>query len=179
MVVTISGLPGSGTTTLSRLVASDLGLVHINAGEVFRSMAAEAGMTVTEFGRYVESHPEVDTELDRRMGELAARGSCLLEARLAGWVTRNEGVDALRVWVECDDRARAVRLAGREGKTIEEAVADNAEREASERSRYLAFYGIDLADLGIYDLVLDSGSTSPDDLAEQVHEAAANGPSDR
>jgi cytidylate kinase len=36
MLITISGLPGSGKTTVARLVACELGLEHVYAGEIFR-----------------------------------------------------------------------------------------------------------------------------------------------
>ena len=49
MLITISGLPGSGTTTVSRLVASALHLDRVPGGEVFRQLAAESGMSLAEF----------------------------------------------------------------------------------------------------------------------------------
>ena len=81
-------------------------------------------------------------------------------------------LDALRVWIDCDGRERARRVAGRDGHALEEALAANLEREASERARYLGYYGIDLTDLTIYDLVLDSTATAPEAIVEQVVAAA-------
>ena len=74
MLITISGLPGSGTTTASRLVADALGLERVPGGEVFRQLAAEAGMSLAEFGAHAQDHPDIDIELDRRLTERAARG---------------------------------------------------------------------------------------------------------
>ena len=62
------------------------------------------------------------------------------------------------MWIDCDPAVRAERVAEREGVTVARARADNDERQAVERARYLALYGLDLADLSIYDLVLDSGA---------------------
>jgi cytidylate kinase len=58
---------------------------------------------------------------------------------------------------------------------VERALADNEERQQVERARYLGLYGIDLADLSIYDLTLDSGVLSPDELAERIVTAAGGG----
>ena len=52
------------------------------------------------------------------------------------------------------------------------AQAEGLERQVVERSRYLALYGIDLADLSIYDLILDSGKLAPDELADRIVAAA-------
>ncbi len=167
-LVTISGLPGSGTTTLARAVAAAAGLEHLDAGTIFRRLAAERGMDVAELGRWAADHPEADVELDARIGERARAGDCVLEGRLAGWVVTREAVSALRVWVVAAEEVRAARVAGREGSDPDAALAQNRAREASERERYTRTYGIDLADLGIYDLVLDSAESSPDELADAV-----------
>ena len=54
VVITISGLPGSGKTTVARLVAKELGLEHVYAGDIFRRQAAEAGVTLEEYTRRAE-----------------------------------------------------------------------------------------------------------------------------
>jgi len=168
VLITISGLPGSGTTTVSRLVADALGLARLPGGEVFRQMAAEAGMTLAEFGTHAQDHPEIDRELDDRLAARAAEGGCVIESRLAGWLATREGLAAVRVWVDCADEERASRVAARDGSTVEQALVDNAARSDLERARYRAVYGIDLDDRSTYDLVLDSTVTSPERLAETI-----------
>ena len=168
MLVTISGLPGSGTSTIAREVAAALDLPRLDGGTVFRSMAAERGMTLAEFGALAEQEPSVDLELDRRLAVAARAGDVVLESRLAGWIARNEGVAGLRVWVTCDERERARRVGAREGVALDDALVANREREASEALRYVTYYDIDLSDLAPYDLVLDSTSVPPDQLVSEI-----------
>ena len=123
LLITISGLPGSGTTTVSRLVADALGLERLPGGEVFRQMAAEAGMTLAEFGAHAQGHPEIDRELDDRLEARAAAGGCVIESRLAGWLATRAGLAAVRVWVECADEVRAGRVADRDGTSLAQALA--------------------------------------------------------
>jgi CMP/dCMP kinase len=172
LLIAVSGPPGSGTTTAARGVAAKLGLDLLHGGEVFRAMAAEHGMTLRDFGRYAAERPEVDVELDRRLAAAARDGDIVIESRLAGWVLTNEGLDGLRVWLHSDDKVRAERVAARERVSIEQALADNAEREAIEHDRYLAVYGIEMADLSIYDLVLDTGVLGPAEVVDRVASAA-------
>ena len=172
MLITVSGPPGSGTTTAAQRVADRLALELVPGGEVFRAMAAERTMSLPEFGRYVAEHPEVDVELDSRLARRAREGGAVIESRLAGWIARNEGLAAVVVWMDCDPRIRAERVAGREGVSVEQALADNEERQRVERGRYLALYGVDLADLSIYDLALDSGELRAPALAERIVDAA-------
>lgn len=165
MLITISGLPGSGTTTASRLVSDALHLERVPGGEVFRQMAAEAEMSLATFGVHAQDHPEIDRELDHRLVARARVGGCVIESRLAGWLAHRAGLPSVRVWVQCDDAERARRVASRDGTSAEQALADNAERASVEHLRYQTLYGIDLSDQSVYDLVLDSTTDAPEVLA--------------
>ncbi len=173
MLITLSGLPGSGTSTVARTVATRLGLDHLDGGTVFRTMASERGVSLAEFAQIAEGDDSIDRALDDRLVERARGGDVLLESRLAGWLATQAALRALRIWIHCDEVERARRVGARDGHDPEEALATNQAREASERTRYLGFYGIDLADLSIYDLVVDSTSTPPDAIIDQIVQAAA------
>ncbi|MGH9227665.1 MAG: (d)CMP kinase [Acidimicrobiales bacterium] len=176
-MITVSGPPGSGTTTAAQRVADRLGLELVPGGEVFRAMAAERNMSLREFGLYVADNSEVDVELDSRLARRAREGGAVIESRLSGWIAHNEGLAAVVVWIDCDPRIRAQRVAAREAVSVERALADNEERQRVERGRYLGLYGVDLADLSIYDLVLDSGNLGPAELADRIVDAAEKRPS--
>lgn len=173
MLITLSGLPGSGTSTVARTVATRLGLDHLDGGTVFRTMASERGVTLAEFARIAEADDAIDRALDDRLVERARAGDVLLESRLAGWLATRAALRALRIWIHCDEVERARRVGARDGHEADEALAHNQEREASERLRYQDFYGIDLQDLSIYDLVVDSTTTPPEVIIDQIVEAAA------
>jgi CMP/dCMP kinase len=176
LLITVSGPPGSGTTTASRRVARALAVELLPGGEVFRTMAAERGMSLSAFGAYAGQHPEIDVELDTRLASRARKGDVVIESRLGGWIAHNDGLQSIKTWIDCDPRVRAGRVAGREGISLEQALDDNATRQAVERDRYLALYGIDLEDLSIYDLVLDSGELPAEEIADRIVAAAGRHP---
>lgn len=167
-VVTVGGFPGSGTTTTCLLLARRAGLRHVNVGTIFRTMAEERGMPLNEFGAYVNAHPEIDRELDRRQVEIAREGGVVLEGRLSGYMVGAAGLDALRVWLDTAPEIRHARVAEREGITLDAARAITEERERDEKSRYVDFYGFDLYDTSIYDLIIDTGTTPPEDVVRQI-----------
>ena len=85
MIITVSGPPGSGKSTLSKTIVDHFGLTLISSGDVFRTMAEEVGVSLEEFGKIAESDPDIDKEIDRRQMELSKQvGDFLFEGRLSG-----------------------------------------------------------------------------------------------
>jgi predicted cytidylate kinase len=176
VLITISGLPGSGKTTVARLVADELGLEHVYAGNIFRQQAAAHGLSLEEYLRRAETDPSIDRELDRRMQERAARGDAVLEGRLAAFMAEQAGVPALRVFLDASEEVRAERITGREGGQATQRLRETQAREASDRKRYRDLYGVDYHDKDRYDLVIDTDHRTPADLAgEIVAKARAQG----
>lgn len=166
--VTVGGLPGSGTTTACRKLAEQLGLQYVYAGQIFRLLAKEHGMTLTEFGRYCEKNPEVDKELDRRQLEHLKKTNLLLEGRLSGWLAFEHGIPALKIWLDAPVDVRANRIVQREGGDLEEKKAEMLEREFSEAKRYRNYYGVDLDNRTFYDLVIETERKTPDQVVEEI-----------
>ncbi|MFP4175204.1 MAG: (d)CMP kinase [Halobacteriales archaeon] len=170
MRVTVSGPPGSGTTTLAEALSSRFDLEHVSSGDVFRAMARERGVSLAEFGRIAEKDPEIDREIDERQREIAReRDDLVLEGRLSGWMV--EDAD-LRVWLSAPVDVRAERVADREEQTVEEARDEIEEREESEAKRYDEIHGIDIRDLSVYDLVIDTSRWDEEGVAEIAAAAA-------
>lgn len=168
-LVGVAGLPGTGTTTLCRILSTRLGIPHVYAGQFFRQMAKEHGMDVNAFGDHAETHPEIDTELDRRMIEAAKGRGIVLEGRMVAWQLAQAQAGGLKVLLEAPEDVRARRVAKREGiEDVEQVLAQNRHREASEAKRYREFYGFDPNDPRHYDLVIDSSDKAPEAIADLV-----------
>jgi len=168
--ITIGGLPGSGTTTVAKILKEKLGLPYVYAGDMFREMAKEYGMTLSEFGSYCEKHPEIDRELDKKQEMILSLGNVILEGRLAGWISYRKGIPAFKIWLECEGDERVRRVMEREGGKFEDVRKQMREREKSEKKRYSNFYGIDMDDTSIYDIVIDTTDIKPEEVAGKIIE---------
>lgn len=167
-VITVSGPPGSGTTTVARMLAEKTGFRHVNMGDIFRELAEEHRMELNHFERYCEEHPEIDREIDKKQEEILRRGGVVMEGRLSGWIAHLRGIRALKVWLECDEQEAIRRIIEREGGEAPERRKETMERMESERRRYRKFYGIDTEDRSIYDLVIDTTSIPPEKVVETI-----------
>jgi cytidylate kinase len=168
MLITISGTPGSGKTTVARLLSRKLGLPHVYAGDLYRAEAERRHLSLADFNLLTEQDHSIDRDLDRRMAEYARQGNAVLEGRLAGFIACQEGVEALKIWLTASDETRARRVAERERGDWEKILEDNRERHRSDCGRYRAIYGFDLGDTSIYDLVLHTDRETPEALAAAI-----------
>lgn len=173
MRITVSGLPGSGTTSLSRYLAEQHGFTMISAGEVFRQLAKEHNMELAEFGRLAESDPSYDKMIDARQKEIAEKqDNIIVEGRLSGWMVSQAD---LKIWLHAPIGCRIKRIATRD-EVADEHTAEmlTLEREACEAGRYRSYYNIDINDLLIYHLVLDSSRWNIEGLGTIVDTAIAH-----
>ena len=168
MLITISGLPGSGKTTVARLVARELGLEHVYAGEIFRRQAQRRGIPLADYLRMAETDESIDRDLDAQMLARARQGAAVLEGRLAAYMAEQAGTPALKVFLEASEGVRAERITGREGGAATQRLHEIQEREASDHRRYLAIYGVDYHDPGRYDLVMATDRQTPEELARAI-----------
>ena len=172
MLVTISGEPGSGKTTVARLLAKRLGVEHVYAGDLYRREAERRGLTLAAFTALCERDHSIDRRLDAAMAERARRGDVVLEGRLAGVIAVRERLDAFKVWLTAREGVRAERVARREGRDPGEVLEAIRARHRSDVRRYREIYGIDLEDRGPYDLVLATDEAAPEEVADRIVVAA-------
>jgi cytidylate kinase len=168
MIITLSGQPGSGKTSVAREIAEKCGFVIISAGEQFRKLAVERGLSLEEFGSLAETDKTIDLAIDQRQKELSTKyPDTLVEGRLAGWTIDAE----LKIWLKTPLRVRAERIAKREDIPVHRAYDETEARQKCEIVRYKNFYDIDLTDLSCYDLVIDTNKWDAKGVANIIFRA--------
>ncbi len=166
MKITISGLPGSGTTTTGKLLSEKLGIPFYSAGEIFRKMAREKNMTIEQFSEYARRNEDVDRMIDSTQREMAGKiKDGVIEGRLSGWMVEDA---TLKVWLYAGEKTRYRRISMREGRSFEEIARITRLREKSERERYRKYYGIDIDDMSVYHLILNSEKFTPEDMVRII-----------
>ncbi|MFC6730759.1 cytidylate kinase family protein, partial [Natronoarchaeum mannanilyticum] len=75
------------------------------------------------------------------------------------------------VWLDAPIEVLARRIADREDKPVAQALDETKERAASERQRYLEYYDIDIEDLSIYDLTVNTARWGEDAVPSLVVDA--------
>ncbi|WP_298521061.1 (d)CMP kinase [uncultured Methanobrevibacter sp.] len=166
MIITIGGLAGTGTTTLAEKLSEKLDIHYISAGFIFREMAAEKGMSVLEFSEFAEGNDDIDKEIDKRQAEKAKSAeNLIIEGRLSAYFVDNAD---LRLWLVTPFDVRSGRIAQREDKTVDVAKSEIITREKSEALRYKEIHNIDISNMDIYDLIINTDSFDPESISEII-----------
>jgi len=182
VIITISGTPGSGKSTVAKLLVEKISAERIYVGGIRRALARKKGMSLEQLNEYAQTHPETDIDVDQK----AAAEARLLEKQ--GKIVVVEGrtqfhflpksvkiyikvdpvVGAQRIWK--DLHSAATRQERNEGnlRSLEETKQRTREREEEDARRYKKYYGIDHRDESQYDLVLDSTRQSAEEIAEKI-----------
>ena len=166
LFVTVSGAPGAGVTTLCEGLADALDCGYVSGGEVFREVADERDMSLTQLIAEASASETIDRDIDRRLRTVAEKWGAsnkafVLESRLAGWLAGNRA--DLRVRLDAPEEVRIERTADRE-----EVGAEMRVRDVIDAKRYEDYYGIDITDRSIYDLCLNTARWSPEGVLELV-----------
>lgn len=184
-IITLSGDPGSGKSTvrnaLKNKIEKDGKETRIYCvGDIFRKLADDNGMTVTEFNQMLEEkNANVDKELDDMVAKYGGKIEkendqskvYIIDSRLA-W---NGIPKSFKVRLTVTDKIAAERIfndktRGKEDKyeTLEDAMKATMERKESEKNRYIDLYGLDLQNLEQYDLVVDTSYANVEDIVEII-----------
>ncbi|MBI4139206.1 cytidylate kinase family protein [Candidatus Uhrbacteria bacterium] len=177
MIISISGVPGSGKTSVAKILAERLGMNFYSMGGLRGKMAVERGLTIDELNALGEREAFTDNDVDdyqKKLGQI--EDNFVIEGRLSWhFIPRS-----FKIFLTCDPHEAARRIyearrqtddrtdepAYQHVKATEEAVR---KRVASDALRYQKYYGLDVHDPSQYDLVLDTTSMKgPEETTEAI-----------
>lgn len=172
--ISVTGDPGSGKSTFAREVAKRTGFRLITTGNIFRNLAAEKGISLTELNELAEKQAEIDKMVDDYLISLNdSMENLVLDSRMAWHFVRN----TLKVRLTVDPDVAFERIfrdvadLREKFPDIETAKDEVARRKASEVLRYKNLYGVDISDEQNFDLVINTSYKAPQDITLEFEKA--------
>ncbi|MCX8170465.1 MAG: cytidylate kinase family protein [Candidatus Bathyarchaeota archaeon] len=173
IVICISGLAGSGKSTVARRIAEHFNLKYYSGGDALRSIALEMGYRISDRGwwetregmRFLEErlrNLELDRLVDERMLKLAEEGNVVLDSWTMPWLLKHAD---LKVWLDASEEVRAQRISKRDGISFEEALKRMRERETRTKEIYRVLYGFRLGeDFEPFHVILNVDNLNQDEV---------------
>ena len=170
MIITISGTPGSGKSTVAKSIAKKLKLKHYSTGDYYREMAEKRGLSVLALAKLAEKDRSIDKELDEWQAQLGKKeDNFIIDARLGFHFIPH----SIKIYLDADEAVRAKRIFNdkvRKEKniTLDETLKNMRMREKSEKQRYIDYYKINPSDKKHYDLVLDTTKLTKPEVMDKI-----------
>lgn len=174
IVICISGMAGTGKSTLSRKLAEKYHLKCYSGGDALKELAKAKGYDVSHQGwwesagglkflREREIDPKFDEAVDAKLLEYAEQGNVLLDSWTMPWLFK----ESFKIWLMASIEKRAARVAARDKISINEALKVLKEKEDRTKVIYKKLYGFILGeDLTPFDLVLDTDNLNAKEVFE-------------
>lgn len=168
MIITIGGLAGTGTSTAASILSHNMGIPYLSAGDLFRAMAVEKGMDILSFSEFAEGNTDIDREIDQRQAQAAQESeNLIMEGRLSAHFVEAD----LKVWLTASLDIRSGRISLRENKPVDLVRIEILTREKSEAKRYQEIHHLDIKDLEVYDLIINTEIFQAESVAEIIEKA--------
>jgi len=178
VIVIVSGLPGSGKSTLVERLAEEFNLKKVFASGLLRQLRESqranferagkgSGFWESGEGRAFTKKRLEELDFDRRLDEelqriAKAEKNVIFDSRTMPWLYKG---DAFRIWLKASERVRAERIAKRDGKKADEIIASMKKRYEADKKIYKKLYGFELGeDFTPFQLIIDSNELSESEV---------------
>lgn len=174
MIITISGKPCCGKSTMAEIFCKKYGFDRIYAGAIFKEEAKKMGLSSLELSSS-EKCVEIDYRVDEYLKNVYQKNlseNLLIESRTAFSFMPK----AFNVFIDVDDETMALRLlsSDRVGKekvnNITEAKNNVKNRYLADCERYKRIYNIDCDNFNNYSFVINNSKLTPEQTADKIYE---------
>ncbi len=175
-VICISGMAGTGKSTLAKRLAKKYGLKYYSGGDALKALAAKEGCNVSgndwwesseglTFLRKRERDLKFDKAVDDKLLEYAQEGGGLFDSWTMPWLLKG----GFKIWLLASLEKRAERVADRDKIALKDALRILKEKEAMTKAIYRRLYGFTLGeDFAPFNLVLDTNNLNADDVFQTL-----------
>ena len=171
-IISVTGDIASGKGTVTAILKQELGYEIYKNGEYVRKLAKEMNMSIVEFQKVLNENEEIDKQIEKSASLYASEhDNLIIDARLGFYAVPYSFKVYLRVNLEESARRAfndSLRKDTEKYNSIEDAMKDIKYRFEQENMRYLKTYNVRRDDMSNYDLVIDTTSKTPEEVASII-----------
>jgi len=159
--VIISWLAGAWKSSIIQNLVKKLGYETYDIWQIFRARAVAKWLTVDEYDKLVEKHPEEDIEIDNEFKKFIEESKKDIIVSWRMWFHFLPEALSIRLDVSPEEWARRVFLQDRgkqekKYKDVDEAMKANDDRMGRLQKRLMKIYGVDFTDKKNYKKIIST-----------------------
>ncbi len=162
MIITITGLPGSGKTSVSKELAKHLHIKHYSIGDIFRKFARKKHEDVIKL---MKENPKLVDLLDKKQKVIAKKKNAIIDSRLGAYLIKNADY---KIYLSCSLKERVKRIMKREKLDYKETVKKILSRERLELEHYKKHYHVDYRNKKLYNIIINTGGLSIEETVKKI-----------
>ena len=170
-VVIISGMPGSGNSTVGELLAKKLGYKFFSVGKYFKGHSGnkkETQAALEVLGTKKGTSKEFHNSIEDMQKKLARKGNVVIEGKLSVHFLQNHG---FTVWLKGSFKERAKRYSKKDDIPIQSAREQLKAKQERERKMWERIYGFDyFKEEKEADLIIDTTHKKPEEITKEIIE---------
>jgi cytidylate kinase len=173
MQITITGMLGSGKSTISRLLAQRYNFEIFSTGDIHRNLAIKMGIDTIALNQLMSSDSHYDRLIDDevvRISQARPNDRIIFDSRLAWHFVEK----SFKIFTTIDRLVAAKRIIS-SPRGIEEVYKDLDDvikklkiRAKLEQNRFKESYGVDYLDYNNFNIILDTTWLTPDSIIDII-----------
>ncbi len=172
MIITISGIVGSGKSSVGILVAKKLGFKYYCIGDLRREMAKKRGISLAELNKLGEKDPSTDLEPDKFAEE---KGKTDDNFVMVGRTSFHFIPKSVKIFLDVDPKTGAERVLNHSRNderynNLDEAIKKIRKRLESDEVRYRKYYNLDVFNKKNYDYIIDTTNLTIKEVVDEIIE---------
>jgi predicted cytidylate kinase len=171
--ITISGLTGSGKSTIGKQLAKELEIDFYSMNNITWTKAKEMNLSIANYQNHLKQNPELERQNDFEFSEeMKKKKSFILEYQLGFHFIKK----SFNIYLSVGNKVAFNRM--RTKKVYDENYLNLSkehvlkiikQRNKESKERFIDLYNIDYTDTNKYDLVIDTNNISPGEIVRKIH----------
>ena len=163
-------MPGSGKTTVGKLLAKKIKYEFYSVGHILRALAIKKKINFDSFTKEFKTTRKYDEEVDDFQIKLGqTKNNFVIEGRTGFYCIPH----STKIFLTVDLQVAAERIfkqsrKEQKFKNAKEALKETKRRMVEDRKRYKKIYNIDYLDECNYDIVVDTTHLKPEEIVKDI-----------
>ena len=163
MIITLTGLPGSGKTSVAKGLSKHLHIKYLPLGNYFRKIAKREKISVLELTK----RGDLVNYIDKYQLKLARKyKNVIIDSRMGAYLFKKRA--KYRIYLHAPLKVRVKRISNRDSESYKGALKETLSRERQELNHYTKHYGTNYQNKKLYNIIISTEHTTVEEAVKKI-----------